>query len=158
MDKTAEQYALNVQTLRQFEATFANIKTEVKVPDPWADLPGALASMPPDQFGPGSVAKVIGYTWSTDGSNATVDVKLIVIGTPYGPVILFQAVQGSSSGKPSIEERTVIRYRIPESVYPLFKDRVSNPMRPEDLHFLIDPVDPERANLGTLLIALQSES
>lgn len=158
MEKTAEQYELNVKTLRQFEETFEKIKCKVEVEDPWADLPGALAKMPPEQLNPGSVVKVTGYTWSTDGSSATLDVKLIVIGTLHGPVILFQAVQGSSSGKPSIEERTVIRYRIPESLYPLFKDRVSNPMRPEDLHFLIDPVDPERANLGTLLNALQLES
>lgn len=144
MEKTAEQYELNVKTLRQFEETFAKIETEVTLPDPWEGMTLAIRACTKD-LKPGQVVKATTRAWKANNSS---DSKLIVIGTPAGPLALYQVTQGSSDGKPSIEERTFIQPHIPGGMYGLLVRRVSNPLGPEDLAWLVNPQEPEEKNIG----------
>lgn len=148
MNKTPEQYELNVKTLRQFEETFEKIKTEVGLPDPWVSMSAAVAACT-KVLKPGDVAKATARSWRGDTS---VDNKLIVIGTPAGALALFQITLGSSDGKPSVEERTLIQPCMPEGLYGLITKRVSSPLGPEDLAWLVDPEDPEKNNIGISLL------
>lgn len=144
MNKTPEQYELNVKTLRQFEETFAQIKTEVTLKDPWEGMSFAMDALAKD-LKPGQVVKTITRAWK---ANNSCDSKLIVIGTPAGPLCLYQVTQGSSSGQPSVEERTFIQPHIPGGIYGLLKHRMGNPIGPEDLAWLLDPQVPDAKNIG----------
>lgn len=147
MDKTSEQYALNVQTLRQFEETFANIPTEIKVQDPWVSMVAAMEECSKD-LKPGHVVKATTLAWR---GNNSLDTKLIVIGTAAGPLCLYPVTQGSSNGMPSIEERTFIQPHIPSGIYPLINYRIGRPMEPKDLAWLVNPNLPEEDNIGQSL-------
>lgn len=147
MDKTAEQYALNVQTLKQFEATFETISTEIKVQDPWVSMVAAMEECSKD-LKPGEVVKATTLAWR---GNNSLDTKLIVIGTAAGPLCLYQVTQGSSNGKPTIEERTFIQPHIPAGIYPLLNNRLGRPIGPEDLAWLVNPQIPEADNIGISL-------
>lgn len=148
MDKTSEQYALNAQTLRQFEETFANIPTEIKVQDPWVSMVAAMEECSKG-LKPGCVVKATTLAWR---GNNSLDTKLIVIGTPAGPLCLYQVTQGSSSGMPSVEERTFIQPHIPEGIYALLNNRLGRPIGPEDLAWLVNPQTPEKDNIGISLL------
>lgn len=148
MNKTAEQYALNVQTLQQFEATFEAIKTEIKVQDPWTDMSSAMRECSKD-LKPGAVVKATTLAWR---GNNSLDTKLIVIGTAAGPLCLYPVTQGSSNGKPTIEERTFIQPHIPGGIYPLLNNRLGRPIGPEDLAWLVNPQIPEDDNIGVSLL------
>lgn len=154
MDKTSEQYALNVQTLQQFEDTFANIATEIKVQDPWVSMVAAMEECSKD-LKPGAVVKATTLAWR---GNNSLDTKLIVIGTAAGPLCLYPVTQGSSDGMPSIEERTFIQPHIPSGIYPLINNRVGRPIGPEDLAWLVNPQIPEADNIGQSLLHFMSSS
>lgn len=154
MDKTSEQYALNVQTLQQFEATFEAIKTEIKVQDPWTDMSSAMRECSKD-LKPGAVVKATTLAWR---GNNSLDTKLIVIGTTAGALCLYPVTQGSSSGKPTIEERTFIQPHIPGGIYPLIKNRIGRPIDPEDLAWLVNPQIPEEDNIGQSLVHFMASS
>lgn len=152
MNKSPEQYELNVKTLRQFEETFEKIKTEVTLQDPWEGMSLAMDACAKD-LKPGDVVKATTRAWK---ANNSCDSKLIVIGTPVGPLCLYQVTQGSSSGQPSIEERTFIQPHIPAGIYGLLTKRISSPMGPEDLAWLVSPEEPEQSNIGVSLLCFVS--
>lgn len=139
MDKTPEQYELNVKTLRQFEATFENIRVEIKVQDPWVSMTAAMEECAKG-LKPGHIVKATTLAWR---GNHSLDTKLIVIGTGAGPLCLYQVTQGSSTGMPSVEERTFIQPHIPAGIYPLLNNRLGRPIGPEDLAWLVNPQIPE---------------
>lgn len=148
MDKTAEQYALNVKTLQQFEATFEAIPTEIKVQVPWVSMVAAMEECSKD-LKPGQVVKATTLAWR---GNNSLDTKLIVIGTTAGPLCLYPVTQGSSTGKPVIEERTFIQPHIPGGIYPLINNRIARPIGPDDLAWLVNPQIPEADNIGQSLV------
>lgn len=144
MEKTELQYQLNVKTLRQFEETFKKIQTEVVLQDPWQGMSPAMDALAKN-LKPGQVVKTITRAWR---GNNSADSKLIVIGTPAGPLCLYQVTQGSSSGHPSVEERTFIQPHIPGGIYGLLFKRLNSPMDPGDLAWLLDPDEPDTKNIG----------
>jgi len=152
MEKTSEQYALNVKTLQQFRATFEQIKKEITFIDPWTGMGTALSACAKD-VQPGDVVKAVGRSGTI---SAYTDHKVIVIGTSAGPLALFEITLGSSTGIPTVEERTLIQPHIPSGLYPLINNRIARPIEPDDLAWLVNPQIPEADNIGQSLLHFTS--